>query len=228
MTLTNWLISYYKFDEIIWSTAFDSIGSNNGTIDGATPITWKINNWLSFDWVNDGVNLNNTFTSVLNGDFSIWGWININSSPTQWIIFWNFSWTWWSPIFNIERLTSWNLRLCASDDASCIDTWVSISWATGWIFLIIERNKTTPYIKIYINNAEVYSTSTKANQNYTSTANLYLGRDWRVSTTRPFWWNQDEIFIYNRLLTSNEKTLLYNGWKWLQYPFSNWNFFMFN
>ena len=56
--LLDGLVSYWKFDETSGSTAVDSHGSNDGTIGGATiDQTGKINKAYSFDGTNDYVNI---------------------------------------------------------------------------------------------------------------------------------------------------------------------------
>ncbi|MCW1949441.1 MAG: DUF2341 domain-containing protein [Candidatus Shapirobacteria bacterium] len=68
-------IAYWKFDEGVGSTAYDSAGNNNGTISGAT---WQNENQcisgkcLSFDGTNDFVNLTNLTNSGTTYTFSFW------------------------------------------------------------------------------------------------------------------------------------------------------------
>ncbi len=51
----SYLVSWWKFDEGSGSTAYDSAGSNNGTVYGATWTTGKIDGALSFDGGEDYV-----------------------------------------------------------------------------------------------------------------------------------------------------------------------------
>ena len=51
------LISYWKFDEGSGTTAYDSVGANNGTVYGANWTTGKVDGALSFDGVDDYVNV---------------------------------------------------------------------------------------------------------------------------------------------------------------------------
>jgi len=53
-------ISHWKFDEGEGDIAYDSVGSNHGTIYGATWTTGQINGALDFDGVDDYVNLENS------------------------------------------------------------------------------------------------------------------------------------------------------------------------
>ena len=56
------LVSYWKFDETSGTTASDSVGSNDGTVSGATWVSGKINNGLSFDGNNDYVEVPDSIT----------------------------------------------------------------------------------------------------------------------------------------------------------------------
>jgi hypothetical protein len=66
------LISWWKFDEGSGSTAYDSAGSNNGNITGATWTMGQINGALSFDGSNDYVALSSFTVSTNNGTISLW------------------------------------------------------------------------------------------------------------------------------------------------------------
>ena len=71
------MISYWKFDEGSGGIAGDSIGGNNGIIYGATWTTGLVGGALSFDGVDDYVNIGNV--EALNFErtdtFSIEAWI---------------------------------------------------------------------------------------------------------------------------------------------------------
>ena len=71
-------IAYWNFDEGTGTTAGDSVGNNDGTINGATWTTGKINSGLSFDGTNDYVEFDDPQIRRNNG-FSLSLWVNINS-----------------------------------------------------------------------------------------------------------------------------------------------------
>jgi hypothetical protein len=66
------LLSWWKFDEGSGSTAYDSTGSNDGTIHGATWTTGQIGGGLSFDGVDDYVDVGNL---GLSSEFTVMGWM---------------------------------------------------------------------------------------------------------------------------------------------------------
>ena len=69
------LIAWWKFDEGSGSTAYDSVGSNHGTINGAEWTTGQIDGALSFDGVDDYVDLDahiGDFQNLSTGSVSVW------------------------------------------------------------------------------------------------------------------------------------------------------------
>ncbi|UCE98880.1 MAG: LamG domain-containing protein [Planctomycetota bacterium] len=71
------LISHWKFDEGSGTIAYDSAGSNDGTlVNGPTWTTGKIDGALDFDGVDDYVDCGNTFASVTgSATKSIMAWV---------------------------------------------------------------------------------------------------------------------------------------------------------
>ena len=78
------LISWWKFDEGEGSIAYDSAGENHGTIHGPTWTAGQINSALSFDGMDDYVDI--PYDASLDIDASegitLSVWIKLNSYPT--------------------------------------------------------------------------------------------------------------------------------------------------
>jgi len=75
------LISYWKFDESAGTIAYDSQGSNNGTINGAT---WTIghdgNGALNFDGANDYVDVpDNSSQQITTNQITLTAWIMLSA-----------------------------------------------------------------------------------------------------------------------------------------------------
>jgi hypothetical protein len=67
------LVGWWKFDEGSGTIAYDSAGSNNGTVTGATWTTeGEINGALSFDGSDDYVALSSFTVSTNNGTIALW------------------------------------------------------------------------------------------------------------------------------------------------------------
>ncbi len=69
------MISYWKFDEGVESTAFDSADENDGTIYGATRTTSQFGGALSFDGVDDYVEIPDDNSLDITGDLTLEAWI---------------------------------------------------------------------------------------------------------------------------------------------------------
>ena len=54
--ITTGLVNHYKLDETSGTTAYDSAGTNTGTVTGATFTAGKIGNALSFNGTNNYIN----------------------------------------------------------------------------------------------------------------------------------------------------------------------------
>ena len=76
------LVGYWKFDEGTGATAYDSSGNNfNGTINGATWFNDPVQGWcLSFDGINDYVNIPNNTALNITRDITISAWVYFQTS----------------------------------------------------------------------------------------------------------------------------------------------------
>lgn len=72
------LVAHWTFDEGAGSTAYDSAGSNDGTVVGATWTTGKIGGALEFDGVNDYINMGNDNSLKPDLPVSITAWVKLD------------------------------------------------------------------------------------------------------------------------------------------------------
>ncbi len=73
-------IYYWKFDEGGGTTAYDSAGTNNGTVYGASWTTGRIDGALSFDGVNDYVRVpNNQGRQITTNQITLSAWIKLGA-----------------------------------------------------------------------------------------------------------------------------------------------------
>jgi len=91
-------IAHWKFDEGSGTTAYDSAGDNDGTIYGAQWTAGQINGALSFDGVNDYVDVGNDNSLMTTGDLTIYAWIKARKSRA---CIYSHSWTGWGLGFGI-------------------------------------------------------------------------------------------------------------------------------
>ena len=88
--ISSGLVGYWKLDETSGTTASDSAGSNNGTVNGSTFTTGKINNSLSFNGTSDYVSIPRMNYDEIT--ISAWFYKIVNYSIPD-AIFGNYYWT---------------------------------------------------------------------------------------------------------------------------------------
>ncbi len=79
-------VSWWKFDEGNGNIAYDSVGTNHGIVYGATWTTGKIDGALSFDGLNDYVDMADTVKNYLETNYSFSAWIKTNTISLNKII----------------------------------------------------------------------------------------------------------------------------------------------
>ncbi|HEC39997.1 MAG TPA: LamG domain-containing protein [bacterium] len=211
------LISYYKLD-LSSGVVLDSLGVNNGTNNGATRgITGKIGSAFRFDGVGDFVD--SGFSNVLSNNFTVSLWYNSSTDPS-------------STNALIERATAVGsfgkrelMRMTtsgfvffdlkngnASEDAG-ITTSVNLSDG-DFHHIVFVRNSTE--VRIYVDGSvgasliKNYGASTLATE-------FFIGKTYDV-VTRFLNMDLDELGIWNRSLSADEVTQLFNGGNGITFP----------
>jgi hypothetical protein len=194
------VVAAYGFEEASGTTATDNIGTLNGTISGATrvPAGGRFGSALSFDGVNDAVNIASNAALDLASGMTLEAWVKPSAIGG-----------WRSVIFK-ERTGSLSYALFASDTAGfpAGDVFANAEVAApataglpvgSWRHLTMTWDGTT--VKTYVDAAEV-GTMPAPGALVTSTGQLRIGGD----SIRNGWFNGliDEVRIYNRALTPAE------------------------
>jgi hypothetical protein len=73
------MVSYWRFDEGTGTMAYDSVGDNHGTVYGATWTSGIVAGALSFDGVDDYVEIPHSPSLDITGAITMSGWIKLNS-----------------------------------------------------------------------------------------------------------------------------------------------------
>ncbi len=206
---TNGLLGYWPFN----GNANDVSGNgNNGTVNGASLTSDRfgaVNNAYSYDGINDYINAgqNINFTN-----FTISTWVLLNTSSSNAINaiiskissnFQNFEIRMNpNPTFAIGTGTSW-------DGLSSNQSISNLSWTN--IIISFDSNNT---LKMYINGA-VESSTYLSNYEDVQGFTTYFGarpNNQGVSSTDFFFNGKiDDVGIWNRALTQQEITALYNA-----------------
>ena len=186
---------------------YDTSGyCNNGTIVGdITTITPSPRYNCATNFINNtsGIKINNnSFSSILNLDFTFSFWIKSNDQGRS-IYFGNYS---KNPAFNIEKKDNNSLRLYwnGSPDIEFSNTTITNN---EWVFITIVKFSTGT-IKAYLNGVEKAATGYEfTSQSFSSP--WYIGRDSRGDNTA-YLGNMSDFRIYCTALTDSQIKELYN------------------
>jgi len=224
-TLKEGLVGSWTFDgpDMAATTAFDKSGqNNNGTLtNGPVRTEGKIGQALSFDGVNDYVNLGSA--SILDGlglgSFTASAWMNPRTvGDTAGRIFdkrpAGGSGGWLMNMNNVESssITGTIVTNTGASNATSRGVANSITF-NSWNHVVMTYSDTAAsrVIRLYVNGVEVtYSvqTASAATTGSDADGNLLVGDD--STLIRSFDGKIDDVRIYNRALTEAEIKRLYN------------------
>ncbi|MEA3248076.1 MAG: LamG domain-containing protein, partial [Nanoarchaeota archaeon] len=198
------LVGWWKFD----GNALDSSGDNNGVVHGATLTTGKINQAYNFDGNNDYIDLG-TF-DIIGGEMTITAWFkaddfdvgdariiskatSTNEQSHDWML------STWSGKLRFRVKTDGTTSTMA---ASSGDLQEGV-----WIYAVAVYDGSN--MILYKNGQQVGSTSKTGIISERDWVSVWVGNNPPSSTSRPFDGIIDEVRIYNRALTQEEVTAIY-------------------
>ena len=211
------LMAHYALDEGSGTIAVDSSGNgNNGTISGgATFTTGKIGQALSFDGVNDYINIPNNTTLSPTGDMTLSAWVKFwqlgtDLARVQKIVYKGHNVTPWESYELMMDATNQIVFNRAGGTNSYAGAGYTGAVSKGvWYHIVGVSQGLT--MKIYINGTD----STNWKYNDVSGSFLQSNMDLRIGNNP---WNSehfngdiDDVRIYNYALSSQEVTNLYNN-----------------
>ncbi|MEM4326525.1 MAG: LamG domain-containing protein, partial [Candidatus Pacearchaeota archaeon] len=218
---------YWSFDEGSGTTAKDLSGNNNnGTlINGPQWVDGKVGKALSFDGVDDYVRVNNSpgsplFSLATALTYEVW----IKPSSDQPYSFrplierqqCNNAWP--SKELGLSGTAPFNVRFLLNyQDSNTFTTFIASSaiQADGWSHIGVTYDKSTSFVKIYVDSNNVLSSNYSQTLWEPSTPLWIGGIPYPVSVC---WQNYtksiiDEVRIYNRALSADEIKALYEATK---------------
>jgi len=210
---TNGLVGYWPFN----GNANDESGNgNNGTVNGATLTTDRfgfVNSAYNFDGINN--NLLISGSSSLNSietlnKITIAGWfnnknINVNS-VFSFVNKYNPEFDSGWEIILAENYANWSTDAYVETTNTCIPTLPVQSWE----HIAITYDQSTSTVVLYVNGINICTKNCSSTINNTNDGPLYFG----YSPGGPDEYSTgylDDIAIYNRALTDQEITNLYNS-----------------
>ena len=208
--LDNGIISYWEFD-VSSATQVDSVGSNDGTVDGATyTASGKINGGYDYDGSNDKIEVTDDATLDLGNNLTVSAWVRLETAVSYFTFLCkgNLGTGDINYAFQTEGAGD-KFRFFVLDAGAHehIDSTTSVVTNT-WYHVVITVNGATA--KLYIDGTlettdTIFTTSIPTNAKA-----LFFGA--RDDGTTQFWNGQiDEVGIWSRALTSDEVTALYNS-----------------
>jgi len=211
MALVDNLVAYYKLDESS-GNATDATGNGNTlTNTGTTPYTAaKINNGADFNRTNNrrlGISSNLSFS--WSGDYSWSFWVNMNSFVNSEYLLDHVTTTGSSRRAIFYTNADAKFRIFASGNEAIS----SATYSTGTWYHIVGVKSGSDWT-LYVNNTSV-ATTTSSTVSYTANALslgcAYDGFGANANATI------DEVGFWNKALSADERTLLYNSGNGLSY-----------
>lgn len=222
--LSDGLVGYWKMDEASWNnncstaTVMDSSGNNNhgtscpsgGGLVGGT--AGKFGNGAAFDGVNDYINVGSTISNQLTNRVSLSYWINIASNVSGNVVskrgspnVLQLTFTSGVPTFSIWQSNNTAVSATAPSSLS-LNQWHHVVGITDG-----------SRVNLYIDGVLVNSAAYDGTMATDLTSSLYIGSLNGASG----WINAqiDETRIYNKALSAQEVTDLYN---WAPGPVAHW------
>jgi hypothetical protein len=207
------LVSHWKFDEGSGTTAYDSAGTNNGTLTNGP--TWKTSadcisgGCLQFDGVNDYIDCGNgQDLNFSTGDFSYSLWFKIPSITNTYYVIFNKE----SPDYlKGVNLFVWNLenKLVAQiRGGSPVNIYSNSAIIPNRFYhVVIVRSGSNGYM--YLNGELQSSFSSNWAQDVNTTKSLQFAYQ---NTTSPNMFNGslDEVSVYSKALSVQEVNVLYS------------------
>lgn len=226
-TLLNNLLGYWKFDESS-GTLYDSVGSNNATGSGIVySADGKISRCVQYDTNTDWVVVNNDSSLYPNGDeatVSLWFKLNTVPTTTNTLFVYRVSGT---PYYSINAYittssgyvrfivyNSSDVQIAAEGSNTQVDTGV-------WYHFVGVCRGDGQTSRVYLNNSDVtvWTSGSFSGVLKTPTSDLYIGQSNSGSSNAPDGYI-DEVGYWNRALTTDEISALWNSGNGLTHPFS--------
>lgn len=214
--LTDGLVHGYEYE----GDADDVVSTYDGVITGATNTSGKVGSGLEYDGAGDEVSYGD-LPEFGDADLTVSAWFWSDGIPEQRILHKAAG----SPnrAFYVDIEVGGALELATGDGSSyySVETTGTDYSDSSWHHLVyaldVDYNATHHLLKGYVDGSEkaslLISSAVTINNN---AIEFYTG-----SSDGSRWYNGviDEVYVWNRVLNSTERSLLYNGGSPVPYPF---------
>lgn len=223
MALTDSIVAYWKLDEAS-GTRYDSAGANNltdyntvGTATGriGTAISYPAGNTNKYIGCAD-----NDALSMGDIDFTIAGWWKRTDVNGQGQLVNKWDWNIPSREYLVDVHPSTYCRFGVATTGQSQATVADVFYPSigDWTFLVAWHDASADTINIQVNARTLVSAAHSGGVN-NGTAAFTIG-PYSVLANYATDCDMDEIGIWKRVLTSDERATLYNSGAGLSYPFS--------
>lgn len=218
-SLFNGLVGYWNMNEASANTCTGgvndtcdvSVNSNNGAWNGNTAnTTGKYSNGTSYDGTGDYINAG---SFALNGSFTMTGWINVPASwtrdyPVLMSVRDNPT-TKAADILARHSGVSNKARFQILTDGNWYAASSTTALSQGWHHVVAVYDSSAQQVKLYVDN--VLNDTQPGPSSFSLTATLLMGYA-NGQVTNDYYPNDtmDELRIYNRVLSTDEVSQLYN------------------
>lgn len=208
-TLKNGLLACWEFDETSGSTAYNATGSApHGANAGATiNQTGKLGrSWHCTDGENDYIRFGNNFNLTPASTFSISTWRQYTSTFLPGLMSKRASpyagWSWTHGLNNEITFTF--------DDFNTNKTWTTThTFSTGIWYHLLVTSDGMGNIRMYVNNVtKTMTVNGTVTNSTTNSTDLTIGGYYNSNPMRGY---VDQTAIWNRQITSTERSALYNS-----------------
>ncbi|MFC1675670.1 LamG-like jellyroll fold domain-containing protein [Planctomycetota bacterium] len=214
-TLTDGLVGHWEFDYGSGDTAYDSAGTNNGTIYDANWTTGQIEGALDFDGIDDYVDCGNS--AELNPEYiTISAWINTSAAGSYNYIVSKDKTSWEQQrVWQLSKTENDNLRFVvfkSDDDYGGLDDWNDV---TGNAVLadgnwhLVTGTWDGSVIKVFVDGQEDGANNYSGFLQQGQTNNVLIGK--KEDNPNNFNGSIDDVRFYNRALSSTEIQEIYTN-----------------
>ncbi len=225
--LSDGLVGYWKMDETSGTRA-DSSGNGNTLTDNNTVTSnpGKFGNAGQFTNANsESLSLaDNTTLSTGDIDFTVSAWVYADSLDSRVIVAKQSADA--AGEYQLAYVTAGGLNkfrfLLPATSESVAATVPSPANTGTWYFVVAWHDSTANTINIQVDNGTIYTTSSVTAPSDTN-ATFRIGAGASSGDAAAYFWDGriDEVRVYKRLLSSKERTDLYN---WAPGPVGYWDF----
>jgi hypothetical protein len=207
------LIAHWKFDEGAGGTAYDSAGSNDGTIYGAAWTTGTVDGALRFDGINDSVDVGDPPDGSLDlgiSDFTLSVWFKTSMTVPGWFVGKRAKGYYAGYDFYIERDGKVFARI--ADGQSVLDARTAAGFNDGLWHHAAAVYDRDDVIRTYIDGvSKATSINISSIDSVNNSEPFTIGDRDDPGHHYPFKGSLDDVRIYKRALSAAEVQALYQG-----------------